>query len=297
MVEFKKEEETSIRQKICLMVKGSTMLKAGRLGKPHFRNFRLSDDLKSLSWESPNKDKKATQISIKNIHSLLKGQKSKVFETNVMPEYESKSFSVLYKCEFSITIRSLDIVCAHRIEYEIWSDGLNALIAGFNDANSIQELKKDVVSSGKVQFDLAGDRIYIEDDACDVYTWGGSPKGTLGHGEEEEELVPRAVKAVLGKDVQMVACGTQHTMVLTKSGEVYSWGSGRFGKLGLGNILDHYMPLKIQSLSNVNISFVACGENHSAVVSSTGILYTFGHAGSWLGYELNEKKANYTKAS
>ena len=52
-------------------------------------------------------------------------------------------------------------------------------------------------------------------DACDIYTWGLSTKGTLGHGEEEEELVPRVVEALLGRDIRKLACGHEHTLAVS----------------------------------------------------------------------------------
>ena len=52
-------------------------------------------------------------------------------------------------------------------------------------------------------------------DACDIYTWGSSTKGTLGHGEEEEELVPRVVEALLGRDIRKLACGYEHTLAVS----------------------------------------------------------------------------------
>ena len=58
-------------------------------------------------------------------------------------------------------------------------------------------------------------------DACDVYTWGASPKGTLGHGEEIEELVPRVVEALLGRDVRTVSCGTEHTLAVSGSYDLF----------------------------------------------------------------------------
>jgi alpha-tubulin suppressor-like RCC1 family protein len=33
-----------------------------------------------------------------------------------------------------------------------------------------------------------------------------------------------------------VSCGNQHTAVLLESGEVYSFGRGNFGQLGLGSL-------------------------------------------------------------
>ena len=51
-------------------------------------------------------------------------------------------------------------------------------------------------------------------------------------------------------------------------GEVYSWGSGQYGRLGHGNLHDRFLPLRISSpLDSVDAVHVACGEFHSAVVS------------------------------
>jgi alpha-tubulin suppressor-like RCC1 family protein len=50
----------------------------------------------------------------------------------------------------------------------------------------------------------------------DVYTWGIGDDGRLGHGDEEEEYTPRIVEKMRGKGAIFVACGDEHTMVLTK---------------------------------------------------------------------------------
>ena len=36
--------------------------------------------------------------------------------------------------------------------------------------------------------------------------------------------------------VERVACGNSHSLVLTRKGEVYAWGIGKSGSLGLGEI-------------------------------------------------------------
>lgn len=43
---------------IALMQKGSTLLKCGRTGKPHFRTFTLEEDFHTLNWTSPIKNPK-----------------------------------------------------------------------------------------------------------------------------------------------------------------------------------------------------------------------------------------------
>ena len=37
----------------------------------------------------------------------------------------------------------------------------------------------------------------------------------LGHGEETEEVTPRVVEALLGRDVRQISCGTEHMLAVT----------------------------------------------------------------------------------
>lgn len=52
-------------------------------------------------------------------------------------------------------------------------------------------------------------------DACDLYTWGCGERGMLGHKDEDQEMLPRVVESLLGRDIVMVACGISHTIALS----------------------------------------------------------------------------------
>lgn len=59
--------------------------------------------------------------------------------------------------------------------------------------------------------------------------------------------------------------------------EVYSWGSGNYGRLGLGSGTDAAQPQLVSGVLNgCEITGAACGWYHSAVVTSTGEVATFG---------------------
>lgn len=45
--------------------------------------------------------------------------------------------------------------------------------------------------------------------------------------------------------MKAVACGGEHSLAATSSGEVYSWGWGRYGNLGLGPPEDKLLPSKV----------------------------------------------------
>lgn len=84
-------------------------------------------------------------------------------------------------------------------------------------------------------------------------------------------------------------------MALTSTGAVFSWGDGEDGKLGHGNRTDCYKPRLItvitmilmlfsviefrkfvKALKDQHIIDIACGGSHSAAVTVTGKLYTWG---------------------
>jgi len=46
----------------------------------------------------------------------------------------------------------------------------------------------------------------------------------------------------------MIACGSEHSIALTKKGEVYTWGLNFKGQLGLGSFDTKYEPELIDSL-------------------------------------------------
>ena len=52
----------------------------------------------------------------------------------------------------------------------------------------------------------------------EVFTFGYGEYGRLGHGGEDNELVPRRVAALAGKHVTQVSAGSAHTAVLIGTG-------------------------------------------------------------------------------
>jgi len=280
------------------MTKGCVMLKVKRHGTPQFKRFVLTRDLSYIQWGSPRKTGEKS-MSIAQITQLIKGQKSKVFQSCPVPQKESISFSVLYK--IGKALHSLDIVCFEKPQFDWWTVGIQALINGFNDRKAIDELYKngnDAVDSKAPQgpeeipmsvLGPAGGKGCSED-ACDLYTWGDGTTGMLGHGENGEENIPRVMEALSSKDICKVACGVTHTIAVTKEGEVFSWGSGYGGKLGQGHLRDRSTPVRVAALKEKKITNVACHEFHSAAVCGTGDLYTWGKGGPRLGYESESKK-------
>ncbi|KAK9273771.1 hypothetical protein L1049_018581 [Liquidambar formosana] len=119
----------------------------------------------------------------------------------------------------------------------------------------------------------------------DVFIWGEcTADGVLGGGNHKvgsfggkmDSLLPKALESAVVLDVQNIACGGRHAALVTKQGEIFSWGEESGGRLGHGVDSDVLQPKLIDALSNTNIELVACGEYHTCAVTLSGDLYTWG---------------------
>jgi alpha-tubulin suppressor-like RCC1 family protein len=86
----------------------------------------------------------------------------------------------------------------------------------------------------------------------------------------------RPIRA-LSRIVQ-VAAGAQHSLALDALGRVHIWGSGKYGKLGLGDELFRATPVVLSALNELDgaIAMVSAGQDHSACVSERGKVFCWG---------------------
>lgn len=77
-----------------------------------------------------------------------------------------------------------------------------------------------------------------------------------------------------------VACGGYHTCVITRSGELYTWGSNENGCLGIGCTDVVHFPERVEGpFLRQSVSKVSCGWKHTAAISD-GHIFTWGWGGS-----------------
>eukprot|EP00930_Biecheleria_cincta_P026010 TRINITY_DN18408_c0_g2_i2.p1 TRINITY_DN18408_c0_g2~~TRINITY_DN18408_c0_g2_i2.p1 ORF type:complete len:1336 (-),score=224.67 TRINITY_DN18408_c0_g2_i2:24-4031(-) len=113
----------------------------------------------------------------------------------------------------------------------------------------------------------------------EIYTWGANNVGQLGVGDTEARSAPVRLSGVAaGVPFRAVAAGFQHSLGLSRSGQVYAWGNGRHGRLGLGDSVVaagcEPSPQLVHSLPYIRR--VSAGGAHSAVLDDKGRLRTAG---------------------
>ncbi|KAI8430358.1 hypothetical protein MSG28_000652 [Choristoneura fumiferana] len=83
-----------------------------------------------------------------------------------------------------------------------------------------------------------------------------------------------------------IQCGYEHSLLLTDTGQVYSWGNGRKLQLGHGNLTNIESPTLIEALAGVTITQISAGGWHSLALSEFGDVYAWG----WNDTEKGVKK-------
>ncbi|XP_078065298.1 putative E3 ubiquitin-protein ligase HERC3 [Mustelus asterias] len=114
-----------------------------------------------------------------------------------------------------------------------------------------------------------------------LFAWGQNTYGQLGLGTQEaSQSVPQSVTSLTGMPVAQITAGGEHSFALSLSGAVFGWGRNNHGQLGLKNTDDRYEPNHVKLLECKKTIHISCGEEHTAVLTKDGFVYTFG-AGSY----------------
>lgn len=93
--------------------------------------------------------------------------------------------------------------------------------------------------------------------------------------ERVAPLPPAKVSIPSNNPITQISCGLHHTVVLTSTGEVFTFGSNQYGQLGTGDLQSVTGPVQVKIPCMA--SQVAAGSNHTVILSNKGIVYTFGN--------------------
>lgn len=101
-------------------------------------------------------------------------------------------------------------------------------------------------------------------------------KGQLGLGMNTLlQLLPSQVKFSSETKIVNIACGWNHSIAISDTGVVFSFGWGSYSQLGHGNTDDYYSPTPIEQLENQKIVASSCGGWHSVFLSGLVTAKTF----------------------
>lgn len=116
-----------------------------------------------------------------------------------------------------------------------------------------------------------------------VLSFGNAQYGQLGHGFDAGKVLsdclrPRYIDALKDEKCICVAAGELHSGAVTINGDVYTWGEGFCGQLGLGDRRPHLLPEQVTlgGLEDECVSNISCGCRHTLVTTEEGEVFSWG---------------------
>jgi alpha-tubulin suppressor-like RCC1 family protein len=124
-----------------------------------------------------------------------------------------------------------------------------------------------------------------------VYSFGSDMRGQLGQGDPSlipddhvmgnghtvAQYYPRQIQSLVGVEICGVSAGEEHSLTVSCTGSLYTFGAGSKGQLGHGDDLrDHFSPMLVTALQGIRILGTAAGEEHSLVTGEHNVIYSFG---------------------
>ncbi|KAL6227157.1 hypothetical protein ACLB2K_001116 [Fragaria x ananassa] len=100
--------------------------------------------------------------------------------------------------------------------------------------------------------------------ATGIITWGWNQTSQLGRGGPEN--IPFGVEGLEGETPVSVSGGRVHSIALTSKREVWVWGSGKNGRLGLGSSCDEPEPIVLDSVEGCEVLQAVSGFDHNMVL-------------------------------
>lgn len=130
-----------------------------------------------------------------------------------------------------------------------------------------------------------------------IFSWGQNRSGQLGLGSQGQSVcTPQSVQSLQGIPFAQITAGGAHSFARTFSGALFGWGCNKFGQLGLNDTNDRHFPALLKSLRSQRVVYICCGEDHTAVLTKEGGVFTFGAGGyGQLGHNSTNHEINPRK--
>lgn len=100
--------------------------------------------------------------------------------------------------------------------------------------------------------------------STNIASWGWNQSSQLGRPGPGN--VPSLIDGLAEENPISVSGGRAHSIALTSKGELWVWGSGKNGRLGLGSSVDEAEPFYIDSLEGFQILQAVSGFDHNLVL-------------------------------
>lgn len=112
-----------------------------------------------------------------------------------------------------------------------------------------------------------------------VYAWGSNVYGQLAQDPLKltGSSLPVLVEFPTATPMRAIACGSEHSLAISSTGELWSWGLNAHHQLGRAGA--SHQPQRVQTVTGValqQVVGVAAGATHTLALTASGLLLAFG---------------------
>jgi alpha-tubulin suppressor-like RCC1 family protein len=132
-----------------------------------------------------------------------------------------------------------------------------------------------------MQITAAKQHILYLTERGEVYSYGKGVYGVCGQGGAKSCSQQQILRPLSERKVMQIACGEYHSLALTQMHDLYSWGRGFEGQLGLSTktrIEIVARPSFVAYFNLLKVKNIAAGSYYSLAITDDGELYGWGEA-------------------
>jgi alpha-tubulin suppressor-like RCC1 family protein len=114
-----------------------------------------------------------------------------------------------------------------------------------------------------------------------VWAWGENPSGVLALASDQPfSMLPTQIAEINSPQIKVISCGNNHGAAVDGNGDVWTWGVGELGQLGLGEECGTRprKPQKIPFFQNndLRVVDVAAAKKHTLFLTCNGQVFVSG---------------------
>lgn len=115
----------------------------------------------------------------------------------------------------------------------------------------------------------------------EVFSMGSNKYGQLGYPSADTQPEPRRVSSLRSSVIVGIGAANKHSVAVSASGEVFTWGSNSCGQLGYGafDSSSSSSPRVVEALKGRRVIQCAASKRHTMVLTEDGDVLTWGHRG------------------
>jgi alpha-tubulin suppressor-like RCC1 family protein len=126
-----------------------------------------------------------------------------------------------------------------------------------------------------IKISAGGDFSLALDNKGRIWSWGYNQHGMLGDDTVVSKRRPVLVEGER-KTFSQISAGYEHSLALTKTGDIWAWGINSYGGLGDNTTIGRYTPISIH-FTNKTFCHIQSGRLFSTAIDNNGQVWSWGY--------------------